>query len=359
MNKRLLQTFFTFLLHLNANIYYELINYEVNNKFLFHQFISLLQYSNTNDQQLIIHIILELQQLHILLDLIKKLNLISLDMTNLSNPKLIENIQLILQKAKQCLLCRNKSKEQFQFHMLQNDIPKNIIKVPGALKIYDKSEIWISSNENEYHIEQSTGINSITKMYWKDYEIDMIQICSLCLEDIHHYLISTKTNNTLIESIYMKDPKERKAILHQRQSHAILHANVFIDYTMYHNYRRLYELLQQCLINMKEEILYYKHINIKQNEIQLHKQLEDDLLEKHTSLVSKAMSYNKQYILKEKRDTLTKLQNTETYVELLYHPDFNESNSMILRRHPLSWELLSENDKGVPLTRNAVSRVSY
>lgn len=82
--------------------------------------------------------------------------------------------------AKFCKLCRVRRMDSLEQRLIHKQIPNNMIRVPGALPIYDKAEIWSADDEKFFTFEASDG-----EILWKKHQVDLVVICDKCLMDVH------------------------------------------------------------------------------------------------------------------------------------------------------------------------------
>lgn len=83
--------------------------------------------------------------------------------------------------AKHCRLCRQRRENAIQQRMVHNQFPEGMVRVAGALPIYDRSELWRADDERNFSFDGATGV-----VKYFHYEVDLVRICDNCLSDVNH-----------------------------------------------------------------------------------------------------------------------------------------------------------------------------
>ena len=82
--------------------------------------------------------------------------------------------------VKACRLCRTRRIYALEHRLLYDQVPPKMIKVTGALAIYDKAETWMAADEKQFTIDHENG-----KVLWQKNVVDLTRICDKCLVDAH------------------------------------------------------------------------------------------------------------------------------------------------------------------------------
>jgi len=82
--------------------------------------------------------------------------------------------------VKACRLCRTRRIYALEHRLLYDQVPAKMIKVTGALAIYDKAETWMAQDEKQFTIDHDNG-----RVLWQKNVVDLMRICDKCLQDAH------------------------------------------------------------------------------------------------------------------------------------------------------------------------------
>lgn len=105
---------------------------------------------------------------------------------------------------KHCRLCRTRRIFNLENRLQHDLVPKNIIRVTGAIAIYEKNETWTHAAENDFTFDHAAG-----RIFWNKVPVDMMRICDKCLNDA----LRAATTDCTDVSIYHVIGDERKPML--------------------------------------------------------------------------------------------------------------------------------------------------
>ena len=250
---------------------------------------------------------------------------------------------------KACRLCRLRRVSNLELRMRHDQIPPKMIRVTGALPIYDKAEIWSADDEKDFSFDSESGF-----IYWQHNLVDLMRICEKCLLDCH----GAVTSAGRYDQLYDKLGHERKEALQNIRSKEQDLASVIGKISKERVRRRVKEWAMRSLskqrLGQREEREEKERALIEREKQRIKIQKEED----HHEMIMKAglvdQKWRNENSVRENKD----LRIRQHTANLNYMMEYTRSNpAPITREHSYSWENANYLPDGTPISKiGAVER---
>lgn len=244
---------------------------------------------------------------------------------------------------KACRLCRLRRVSNLEHRMRHDQIPPKMIRVTGALPIYDKAEVWTADDEKDFSFDSENGF-----VYWQSNLVDLMRICEKCLLDCH----GAVTSAGRFDQLYNMQGKERKDALQTlRQKEQDL-ASVVGNISKERVRRRVKEWAMRSLskqrLGQREEHEAKEQAAIERENERMKIKKEND----HNQMIMSAgqvdQKWREENSTREKKD----LRIREHTANLNYMLEYTRSNpAPIAREHPHSWANTNYLRDGTPISK--------
>lgn len=253
--------------------------------------------------------------------------------------------------AKGCALCRTRRLHALEQRMINEQVPDGMIKVPGALALYDKATTWTADDEKGFTFNTETA-----DIFWFKQPVDLIQICDKCLLDVNQAI----TNNGRFDPIHHIDAPVRKGLVKELRSHESGMAEVIYRISHERNNRRGREFALRALehqrFGLKREQAERDRL-AGEAERQRLAQLKQ---EEHDRLVSAAVSVDQKWISFDQEAEAKRLEMRQVYTETKQRFEYELPGAKAPkdRLHPRTWQLAPISASGRPLLPEGAAQVS-
>lgn len=242
-----------------------------------------------------------------------------------------------------CRLCRLRRISNLELRMRHDQIPNKMIRVTGALPIYDKAEVWTADDEKSFTFDSESG-----DVYWQNSLVDLMRICEKCLVDCHGAVTSDGRFDQLynIQAENRKDAVQR--VRNKEQKLSIVVGNISMERVR----RRVKEwamrsLSKQRLGRKKEEEAKDRAAIQQENErIKIKKERD------HNTMITKAGVVDPKWREENRTREHKDLRSREHMANLNYLMDYSRSNpATIAREHTHSWGNTNYLVDGTPISK--------
>lgn len=247
------------------------------------------------------------------------------------------------QFIKACRLCRTRRIVKLENRIVQDQVPPKMIRVTGALPIYDKTEMWAADDEKGFFFDAAVG-----EVYFlnKRNKVDLVKICDTCLSDVFGCI----TSDGRFDDLWIIPATERKKALEKLREREQKLAEIIVklakervnrrtkDWGM--RARQAQRLGQRKEREMKEQ----KQLEIAEAAAADRKKAEvADMMQSAADVDKKWRDENEQ---REAKDLSTHLHTAN----LNYMHFYSRSNpAPATREHPHSWESAHYLPDGTPV----------
>ena len=250
---------------------------------------------------------------------------------------------------KACRLCRLRRVHNLELRMRHDQIPPKMIRVTGALPIYEKAEVWTADDENDFTFDSTRGV-----IYWQNNVVDLVKICNQCLLDCH----GAATNSGRFDEFHHIEGADKKQAIKDLKDREVHLGELVGNIARERVKRRVKEWAQRSLSNQRmgqrlEKEAREKEQRDAENERMRAKKEQDfqNMLQEAGSVDTKWRTENR---VRESKD----LKIREHIASLDYMVAYDRDNpAPITREDPLSWQHAHYLPDGTPVsTQGAVER---
>lgn len=266
--------------------------------------------------------------------------------------QIMQEIKLSPTGMKHCHLCRNKRIFDLEFRMMQKQLPVHgkPLPVPGVMENYTRhTDSWTSSDEKFYSFDTTVG-----KIYWHRYPVDLVNICDLCLREVHD-AISTIHRNTEVHHLDAAERKEALKAIHSEESEL---AVIIGQIAHTRGLRRGKEFLLRALSvwqrGKADELRAVQQESNRQSRQSAREKAQDD----RAQLIQKALAVDQKWKILDRQSDIQALNRRMNYAMVQRHMGFSEQRpAPTQRKHSRSWSLKGFDEEGLPITEEAARQM--
>jgi hypothetical protein len=244
--------------------------------------------------------------------------------------------------AKACRLCRTRKLYALELRLVHDQVPPKMIRVTGALPLYDKAEKWAAADENLFTLDPEKG-----QVMWCKQRVDMTRICDQCLADC----FAACTSDGRFDDLWVVPANKRKALLAElrgrEQQLAVLIGKLAIERTTRRTREWATRALQAQRLGQRKEREAREAKELAEDEarqLAIKHKKKDEMMARATSLDPK---WREEAASRDAKDLSLHVHTAN----LNYQLDYTRENpAPITREHPHSWENAHYLPDGTPMS---------
>ena len=244
--------------------------------------------------------------------------------------------------VKACRLCRTRRVNALEQRLIHDQVPDKMIRVTGALAIYDKSESWQADDEKGFTFDAEKG-----QIFWEKQQVDLMKICDKCLLDVH----GAASSDGRFDDLHNIPATERKAAIKALRNREQQLAKLIGKISKERVNRRTKEFAIRAISTQRlghrheMEDKERKALEIKNEETRLDKERKNnDMLTAAGAVEKKWRGENK---VREEKDLSIRVHTSN----LNYHLGYTRENpAPVTREHPSSWNYAHYLEDGTPMS---------
>jgi hypothetical protein len=244
--------------------------------------------------------------------------------------------------VKHCRLCRSRRVFNLENRLLQDQVPRGMIRVTGALAIYDKSEVWSRADEMLFKFDHAKGA-----VFFNGAAVDMMRICSKCLDDV----LRAATTDCTDVAIHHLLAEERKPMLAELRRREQLVGDLVVNMAHERVRRRVRDFGIKSLETQRRGLRLEREAEEARVVARLKeaKRLADE--EQYRVTMAGAMAVDQKWVDETLRAENKVLGKKVHLASMNYHPGFTaETPASTRREHPHSWKPAHFELDGTPVS---------
>ena len=257
-----------------------------------------------------------------------------------------EVLQLITEcdepMVKHCRLCRSRRVFNLENRLIHDQVPKGMIRVTGALAIYEKTEMWSRSDEMNFTFDHAKGL-----IFWNKVPVDMMRICDKCLSDA----LRAATTDCTDVSIHHLLADERKPMLAELRRREQLVGELVVNMAKERVRRRAKEFAMQSLETQRRGLRLEREAEEARvlAMVKEAKRVRDE--EEYRTTMKASMAVDQKWV-NETLVSENKVLGKKVHLAAMnYHIGFTQENPAAnTREHPYSWTHAHFGPDGTPLS---------
>lgn len=244
--------------------------------------------------------------------------------------------------SKHCRLCRTRRIFNLENRLINDQVPKGMIRVPGALAIYDKAEIWSRADEMSFSFDHAQGL-----IFWNKTPVDMMRICSKCLNDA----LRAATTDCTDVAIHHILAEERKPMLLELRRREQVVSELVVNIAKERVRRRTREFALKSLdaqrrgLRLEREAAEAKALAALMEAKRLEKEAN------YRATMKAAMAVDEKWVAETLKAENKILSKTVHLASMNYHPGFTrELPAPATRESAHSWRHAHYFPDGTPVS---------
>ncbi len=244
--------------------------------------------------------------------------------------------------VKACRLCRLRRIDALETRLVHDQVPPKMIRVTGALAIYDKAETWAAMDEKGFTFDAEHG-----KILWRNNVVDLMRICDKCLQDAH----GACTSDGRFDQLWSLPANIRKEAIAKLRGREQQLAAMIQTISIQRVNRRMKEWAIRAVEAQRigQRIERERREKIELDALTAAKAKEK--AEQKQSMLSQAGAVDRRWREQEEHAAAKELSVHVHTAALNYHLDYTRENpAPITREHPHSWRHAHYLPDGTPIS---------